>query len=55
MLAGIFRVYDCAQSGAKTHRLELYDTTRERDIDMVADFVVPVAKSGIRGVKIRVL
>ncbi|KAF7950062.1 hypothetical protein EAE96_007363 [Botrytis aclada] len=52
MLAGIFRVYNSAESGQKGYTLELYDTIRERDIDMVSDFVVPNARSGTRGVKI---
>ena len=52
LLAGIFRKYDSVESGQKGHILALYDTIRERDIDMVADFVVPITRNGTRGVKI---
>lgn len=42
MLAGIFRKYDVYGGTGEPQKgptLELFETTREHDIDMVADFV----------------
>lgn len=53
-IAGVFRKYDL-YDGTGTQKgptLELFDTTRERDVDMYADMIVPFPVPGSRGVRI---
>lgn len=56
LLAGVFRKYD-AYDGTDTQQgptLELYDTVRERDVDMNADFIVPFYAKGSKSVQVTV-
>lgn len=52
VLASIFRIFNDEGGGPK---LELYDTTRERDIDMDADLGNPSPKAGSLGMRVRVV
>ncbi|KAG6997607.1 hypothetical protein G7Y79_00039g075690 [Physcia stellaris] len=52
VLASIFRIFNDEEGGPK---FELYDTTRERDIDMDADLGGPYAKPGSLGLRVRVV
>ena len=57
MLAGIFRrysLYDPAAGKDQAPALALYDTTRDRDVDMSADLAVPAPTLGSKGVQIQV-
>ena len=56
VLAGIFRKYDLYDSTTKqkTPTMALFDTIRERDVDIDSDFFVSVPKSGIQGVRLLV-
>jgi hypothetical protein len=56
VLAGLFRkysVYDRSEK-QKGPTLELFDTTRERDVDMVADHVSAAIRSDSLGVRVLV-
>lgn len=55
MIAAIFRKYDLYDEGKGTEQgptLALYDTTRERDVDMTSDFVIPYPVRGSKGVRL---
>lgn len=52
VLAAIFRVFNDEEGGP---RLELYETTRERDIDMDADFGGPKPQAGSLGLRVKVV
>ncbi|KAF5875950.1 putative cytochrome p450 protein [Botrytis fragariae] len=55
-IAGVFRKYDL-YDGTGTQKgptFELFDTIRERDVDMYADMIVPFPVPGSRGVRIAV-
>lgn len=58
VLSGIFRrynLYDPVSGRDQGPALKLYDTTRERDVDMDADLAVPAPKPGSPGVRIQVI
>jgi hypothetical protein len=58
VLAAIFRKYDLYNNmaiGRQGSALALYDTLRERDVDMMADMAVPTPAVGSKGVRIRVM
>lgn len=54
MTAAVFRKYDLYDGTGTQHgpTLALYETTRERDVDMVHDFVVPFPARGSKGVRL---
>lgn len=59
--AGVFRKYDrydptttAAGKEVDHHTLELYETTRERDVDMNADSIIIRFGKGSHGVRLRV-
>ena len=54
MVAGIFRNYDVYDSTAAqtTPTLALYETTRERDVDIASDFLIACPKSESKGIRI---
>lgn len=52
-LATIFMKYDLYQ-GQPGPTLELYDTERARDIDTHADYIIPVAAPGSKGLQVKV-
>lgn len=54
--AGVFRKYDRYDptAGKVDHTLELYETTRERDVDMNADSIIIRLGKGSHGVRLRV-
>lgn len=55
--AGVFRKYDRYDPTAEKkvdHTLELYETTRERDVDMNADSIIIRLGKGSHGVRLRV-
>ncbi len=54
MLAGIFRKYDLYDSAAdqKTPTIALFETTRERDVDVEFDFLVPRPKDESKGIRV---
>ena len=56
ILAGIFRKYDRydGASEQKTPTLALFETTRERDVDIEYDFLIGVPRSGNQGVRVLV-
>lgn len=55
MTAGVFRKYGGYDGTEKSGRtLVLYETRRERDVDLVADLGVPAAALGSKGVRILV-
>ncbi|KAL9122678.1 MAG: hypothetical protein Q9187_000764 [Circinaria calcarea] len=56
MCAGIFRKYDLYDGTGKQQypTLELYDTIRERDVDMNFDYIVPFYAKGSKSVQIKV-
>jgi hypothetical protein len=41
--------------GRQGSALALYDTLRERDVDMMADMAVPTPEVGSKGVRIQVM
>ena len=53
VLAGIFRKYDMHHSAIeqKTPTLALFETTREEDVDIEYDYLIPFPKSGNRGIR----
>jgi hypothetical protein len=53
ILATIVLNYDI-YTGQKGPTLELYDTTRERDIDVNRDMIIPFAAKGSHGLRVRV-
>ena len=53
MLATLLRRYDIYQ-GQAGRTLQLYETTRERDIDANFDMIVPVPAKGSHGLRVRV-
>ena len=57
VLASIFRKYDLYDENAedKGPTLQLYDTVRERDIDMAAELAVPSPEVGSEGLRIKVM
>jgi len=58
VLAAIFRKYDLYDGMAVERQgpaLALYDTLRERDVDMMADMAVPSPAVGSKGVRIQVM
>ena len=57
VLAGIFRRYDLFDPTVKEDQgptLELYDTIKERDVDGVAEFIVPFTTKNSKGVQLLV-
>lgn len=56
VLAGVFRKYDLYDGTVEqtTPTLALYETTRERDVNMDHDFLIPFPKEGSKGVRVRV-
>ena len=57
VLAAVFRKYDLYDGTVegKGPALQLYDTVRERDIDMVAELAVPSPEVGSEGLRIQVM
>ena len=56
MLAGVFRKYDLYDDTVKQTRptLALYETTRERDVNMEHDFLIPFPEQESKGIRVRV-
>ncbi|KAF2135991.1 uncharacterized protein K452DRAFT_354132 [Aplosporella prunicola CBS 121167] len=55
VIAAIFRKYDLYDgTGKKGPTLELYETERKRDVDMVADMIVTAPAQGSKGVRLLV-
>ena len=56
VIAGVFRKYNLYDAAVeqKTPTLALYDTTRERDVDMEHDFLLAFPKEGSKGVRVKV-
>ncbi len=56
VIAGVFRKYDLydPKREGQGPSLALYDTVRERDVDMSADLALPVPALGSKGVRIQV-
>ena len=56
ILAGIFRRYELYDGTDKqtAPTLALYDTTRERDVDVTFDCLVPFPAKGSKGIQIKV-
>lgn len=55
--AGIFRKFDLYDPGGTPCQgpaMALYDTIRERDVDMAADLAMPAPQLGSKGVRITV-
>ena len=57
VLASVFRKYDVYDETAEKQdpTLELYDTVRERDIDMVAELAIPMPEVGSEGLRIKAM
>ena len=53
ILATIIRKYDLYH-GQEGSTLELYDTTRGRDIDVNRDMIIPFAAKGSHGLRVKV-
>ena len=53
ILGTLFRRYDVYR-GQEGRTFELYDTTRERDIDPKSDKIIPVPAKGSRGLRIKI-
>lgn len=53
ILAGIFRRYDLYDGAAKQKipTLALFDTTKERDVDIAFDFLVPFPARESKGIR----
>ena len=53
ILAGVFRRYDLYDEAAKQKMptLALFETTRERDVDIAFDLLVPFPTRGSKGVR----
>lgn len=57
VVAGIFRKFDLYDPDGTPSRgpaMALYDTIRERDVDMAADLAMPAPQLGSKGVRITV-
>lgn len=57
VIAGVFRkfnLYDPDTTHCQGPTLSLYDTIRQRDVDMDADLGMPAPKLGSKGVRITV-
>lgn len=57
VIAGIFRKFDLYEPDGTPSRgpaMALYDTIRERDVDMAADLAMPAPQLGSKGVRITV-
>ena len=56
ILAAIFRRYDCHYgNGEQVPRtLALYDTLRERDVDMHFDMISPISAKDSKGIRVTV-
>lgn len=57
VIAGVFRRFDLYNPDNTHHQgptLALYDTIRQRDVDMDADLAMPAPKLGSKGVRITV-
>nr|POE87145.1 trichodiene oxygenase [Quercus suber] len=52
-LASIFTKYDVYR-GQAGPTLELYDTTRKRDIDADSDYIIPVPTRGSKGLRVKI-
>lgn len=52
MVAAILKHYDVYQ-GQKGPALELYDTTRERDIIANSEMIIPMPAKGSHGLRVR--
>ena len=52
-LATIFLRYDVYR-GQAGPTLELYETTRARDIDADSDYIIPVPKKGSMGLRVKI-
>ena len=57
VLASIFRKYDTYDATAEKQgpKLQLYDTVRERDIDMDAELAAPFPTVGSQGLRVKVM
>jgi hypothetical protein len=53
ILATIINKYDLYR-GQEGPTLELYDTIKERDIDVVRDMIIPFPAAGSPGLRLRV-
>ena len=53
ILASLFLRYDLYR-GQEGPTLELYDTTRERDIDANSDYIIPVPAKGSQGLRVKI-
>ncbi|MCJ1442346.1 MAG: hypothetical protein MMC23_002840 [Stictis urceolatum] len=52
ILGTLFRGYDLYK-GQSRRTLELYDTSRQRDIDPNSDKIIPVPAKGSKGLRIK--
>lgn len=53
VLASLFLRYD-VYHGQGGPTLELYNTTRERDIDPNSDYIIPVPAKGSKGLRVKI-
>lgn len=56
LLAGIFRQYEIFDGTGKQTlpTLALYDTVKERDVDVKSDYLVPFPEKGSKGIRVKV-
>jgi hypothetical protein len=52
-LATLFMKYDLYR-GQPGPTLELYDTYRSRDIDVHADYIIPIPAKGSKGLQVKI-
>ena len=54
VLAGIFRKYDLYDSTIeqKTPTLALFETTKERDVDIEQDYLIPLSRKESQGIRV---
>ena len=54
VLTGIFRKYDLYDSTIeqKTPTLALFETTKERDVDIEQDYLVPLSRKESQGIRV---
>lgn len=52
-LATVFTKYDLYR-GQAGPTLELYDTYRSRDIDVNADYIIPIPAKGSKGLQVKI-
>ena len=52
-LATLFTKYDLYR-GQQGPTLELYDTYRSRDIDVNADYIIPIPAKGSKGLQVKI-